>query len=180
MLKVPVRSVAAVELTRNKFAAQVEGDTDLGCWLWRGRTTKASPDQSGDKGYGLISVGNHDWLAHRYSYGSFIGGHAPKLTLDHVCGVALCVRPDHLMPLTQQRNSELEHHRKTWHRELVQRDLLTIPNMPMNVMAWAMLKGLPIGRSQPGEKFGFGLDGEPFEHELGPAKYPAVKELFRG
>lgn len=47
-------------------------------------------------------------------------------------------------------------------------------------MLWAMLKGLPVGRGEPGgEPFAYGLDGEPFEHELGPAAYPAVTELLR-
>lgn len=179
LLQEPIRTAAAVELTRNRFVEQVRGDRVFGCWLWIGRTTKTPTAESEDKGYGLISVGNHDWLAHRYSYGAFIGGHAPKLTLDHVCGVPLCVRPDHLMPLTQRRNSELEHHRKTRRLDRIQEDLLSIPNMPMGVMAWAMLKGLPVGRAQPGEQFGYGMDGVSFEHELGPAAYPAVKELFR-
>jgi hypothetical protein len=180
LLKVPMRSADAVERTLHKFASQVHGHPDWGCWLWSGRSTKTPVAPSVDHGYGLLSVGNHDWLAHRFSYGFFIGGHAPKLTLDHVCGVALCVRPDHLMPLTQRRNSELEHHRKDRDWDLVVRDLLLIPDMPPSAIEWAQANRLPVGRAQPGgETFGFGLDGTPFEYGSGPDSYPPVKALFR-
>jgi hypothetical protein len=131
-------------------------------------------------GYGLISIGNHDWLAHRYSYNNFVGGHRPKLTLDHVCRNSLCVRPDHLMPMTDRRNSELEHHRASDDPDAVLRDLAKIPSMQPGIVMWAMLKGLPVGRGKPGgEPFTYGLDGEAFEYELGPAAFPAVKKLFR-
>lgn len=181
LLKVPLRSTEAVERTLMKFASDANGHPDWGCWLWAGRSTKSPTAPSVDHGYGLISVGNHDWLAHRFSFGFFIGGHAPKLTLDHVCGVTLCVRPDHLMPLTQRRNSELEHHRKNREWDLVVRDLLTIPQMPLSAVEWALANQLPVGRAQPGEgSFGFGMDGEPFEYDSGPEAYPPVKALFRG
>lgn len=84
------------------------------------------------------------------------------------------------MPMTQRRNSELEHRRVQDDPESVLRDLAKIPNMQPGVMLWAMMKGLPVGRGEPGEEpFGHGLDGQPFEHGLGPAAYPAVTELLR-
>lgn len=53
--------------------------------------------------------------------------------------------------------------------------------MQPGVMAWAMLNGLPVGRAEPGgQPFAYGLDGKPFEHDLGPAAFPAVAELFGG
>ena len=90
------------------------------------------------------------------------------------------MRPDHLMPITERRNSELGHQRALEDPEAVLRDLAKIPHMEPIVTFWAMTKGLPVGRAQPGgEPFAYGLDGEPFQHELGPAAYPVVTELLR-
>lgn len=173
LLGEPHRKPAAIEMTLNKFVAQIaRGTNDRGCWLWEGRDN--------GKGYGLISVGNHDWLAHRYSYGAFVGGHRPQLTtLDHVCRVRNCVRPDHMMPMTRLRNTELEH-KDTDDIDVILADLLRIPDMQPGTMLWAMLKGLAIGRAQPGGgPFGFGLDGQDFAHQPGPATYPPVNALLK-
>lgn len=173
LLGEPHRKPEAIELTLAKFVAQIARETnDRGCWLWQGRDN--------GKGYGLISVGNHDWLAHRYAYGSFIGGHKPQLTLDHVCRVRNCVRPDHMMPMTGARNAELEHRDNTENLDVILADLLRIPHMKPGTLLWAMLKGLATGRAQPRERFGFGLDGQDFGHRPAPAAYPAVKLLLKG
>ena len=187
LLKEPIRTVEAMSRTMEKFLANItpsrEGlDGLFGCWPWTGRRNKVKPGPNGEPrpGYGLISIGNHDWLAHRYSYGIFVGGHRPGLTLDHVCRNSLCVRPDHLMPMTQRRNSELEHKRAIDDPDAVLGDLAKIPQMALGTMAWAMLNRLPIGRATPGgEPFAYGLDGQPFEHLAGPANFPAVTEMFR-
>lgn len=172
LLKEPHRKPEAIEKSLLKFVSQISRTTnDRGCWLWEGRDN--------GKGYGLISVGNHDWLAHRYSYGTFIGGHRPQLTLDHVCRIRNCVRPDHMMPMTRLRNTELEH-KDTNNLDVILCDLLRIPDMQPGTMLWALLKGLATGRAQPGKPFGFGLDGKPFEHQPGPAIYPAAKLLLKG
>jgi hypothetical protein len=172
LLKEPHRTAEAVEKTRNKFVSDIVGDPINGCWVWAGRLTISQK-------YGLISVGNHDWLVHRYSYGSFMGGHKPGHTLDHVCRNPLCVRPDHLMPMTLLSNTRKEHDGKEWTRDEIARALLLIPEMSMNVSMWAMMKGLPIGRATPGEPFGFGVDGQSFNHYPGPAAYPTVLGLAR-
>lgn len=187
LLQEPIRKPEAIARTLEKFLAGItpsrEGlDGLFGCWPWTGRRNKTLPGPDGKvpAGYGLLSIGNHDWLAHRYSYNNFVGGHRQNRTLDHVCGNSLCVRPDHLMPMTERRNSELEHQRALEDPDAVLRDLAKIPNMEPKVMMWAMMNRLPVGRGEPGgQPFAYGLDGEPFEHELGPAAYPAVTELLR-
>lgn len=187
LLKEPHRKPEAIARTLETFVSAITPsrtglDGLFGCWPWTGRRNKATPGRNGEMrpGYGLISIGNHEWLAHRYSYNNFVGGHRPKLTLDHICQNSLCVRPDHLMPMTQRRNSELEHHRASDDPDAVLRDLAKIPNMQPGDMMWAMLKGLPVGRGKPGEEpFPYGLDGEPFQYELGPASFPPVTKLFR-
>jgi hypothetical protein len=187
LLQQPIRKPEAIARTLDKFLSGVTPSRTglnglFGCWPWTGRRNKVTPTPNGEvrPGYGLLSIGNHDWLAHRYSYNNFVGGHRPGLTLDHVCRNSLCVRPDHLMPMTQRRNSELEHQRVSEDPDTVLEDLLQIPNMQPSVMAWAMLKGLPVGRAQPGgEPFGYGLDGKAFNYGSGPAGYPAVLTLMR-
>lgn len=187
LLKEPIRTPEAIARTLERFVAQIspsrtELDGLFGCWPWQGRINKSTVSPSGEvrPGYGLISIGNHDWLAHRFSYANFIGGHRPGLTLDHVCRNSLCVRPDHLMPMTQRRNSELEHRRASDEPDVVLEDLLKLPHMQVGFSAWAMLKGLPIGRATPGGvPFAYGLDGEPFEHPLGPAGFPRIADLYR-
>lgn len=171
LLGEPHRTADAIEKTRNKFVAQIVGDAVNGCWVWAGRIN--------GKGYPLINVGNHEWLAHRYSYGSFIGGHEPGLTLDHVCRNPLCVRPDHLMPMTLLSNTRKQHDGREWTRDEVASALRLVPEMSMELSLWAMLKGLPIGRSRPGEPFGFGLDGQSIKRYPGPLDYPSVVELAR-
>jgi hypothetical protein len=69
-------------------------DRSDGCWLWKLKPAK--------NGYGYFSVQvdgkQRKVLAHRYSYEFFVGPIPDGLTLDHLCTVPLCVRPDHLDP----------------------------------------------------------------------------------
>lgn len=171
LLKEPLRTADAMERTMNKFVSQLVADIDLGCWVWRGRLNA--------KGYSLISVGNHEWLAHRYSFGLFIGGHRSKQTLDHVCRRVECVRPDHLMPMTSKRNIEREHGAKV-SRSGILADLMLLPSMSAETMAWAVGRGLPVGRGNPdGSPFMYGLDGERVPYSPEPAKFPALKDFSR-
>jgi hypothetical protein len=84
-----------------------------------------------------------------------------------------------MMPMTRLRNTELEH-KDVNNLDIILIDLLRIPDMQPGTMLWAMLHGLATGRARPGEPFGFGLDGQPFEHQPGPVTYPAVKLLLKG
>lgn len=171
LLKEPLRTADAVERTLNRFASQLVADVELGCWVWVGRLNT--------KGYSLISVGKHEWLAHRYSYGAFIGGHRPGQTLDHICRRPECVRPDHLMPMTAKRNVEREHGAKV-SREAILADLLLLPSMSAETMAWAMGRGLPVGRGNPeGAPFMYGLDGLPVQYSPVPAEYPELKAFSK-
>lgn len=171
LLKEPLRSADAIERTLNLFVSQLIADIQLGCWLWRGRPNP--------KGYGLISIGNNEWLAHRYAFGFFIGGHEPGLTLDHICRRRDCVRPDHLMPMTLKRNVEREHGTKIPTASILA-DLAKLPYMPTLVMSWASERGLPVGRGWPdGRPFLYGLDGTAVDHSPNPVVFPKLKELSK-
>lgn len=70
-----------------------------GCWEW------TAACQS--RGYGVVSIGGTTHLAHRVMYELMVGPIPAGLTVDHLCGVKRCVRPDHLEAVTA-----LENHRR--------------------------------------------------------------------
>jgi hypothetical protein len=66
-----------------------------GCWLWTG----------GNNGkYGVFFNGQRKVYAHRFAYEDPIGPIPQGLQLDHLCRTPLCVRPDHLEPVTARVN----------------------------------------------------------------------------
>lgn len=86
-----------------RFWASVE-KTDT-CWLWRGAISGSGYKRG--RGYGRIFVGDGPHrreLAHRWAYEQFVGPIPEGLTLDHLCRVPLCVRPDHLEPVPAEVN----------------------------------------------------------------------------
>lgn len=66
------------------------------CWLW---TASLTPD-----GYGQFGIDNRSRLAHRVSWELANGPVPADLTLDHLCRVRHCVRPDHMEPVTRGEN----------------------------------------------------------------------------
>jgi hypothetical protein len=85
------------DLTR--FWAKVE-KTET-CWLWTG--AKIS------RGYGCCGFEGQPWLVHRLAYTVLVGPIGQGLTIDHVkprCTSKLCVRPDHLEPVTRRENTQ--------------------------------------------------------------------------
>jgi hypothetical protein len=71
---------------------------EAGCWLWQ-RYRDA-------RGYGRVSVpGVGMRRVHRVVYEHLVGPIPDGLTLDHLCRVTTCCRPDHLEPVTQRINS---------------------------------------------------------------------------
>ena len=78
------------------------------CWLWTGRLRK--------DGYANFSFEGRHVLAHRFAYELEIGPIPDGLTLDHLCRVRHCVRPDHLEPVTQAEN--VKRGQTGWHNKL--------------------------------------------------------------
>lgn len=67
------------------------------CWLWTGSKNA--------QGYGTFNAGgNRPVYVHRFAYELLVGPIPKGLTLDHLCRVPLCVKPDHLEPVTHQEN----------------------------------------------------------------------------
>lgn len=68
-----------------------------GHWLWTGTISKKT-------GYGQFSQNYERWLAHRWSYTTFVGLIPWSKQLDHTCRVRHCVSPGHLEIVTCQQN----------------------------------------------------------------------------
>lgn len=80
-----------------------------GCWLWLG-----APNADG---YGhfrrRLGPGHYRMVrAHRHAYELLVGPIPEGLTLDHLCGHPLCVRPAHLEPVTNSENVRRRHARR--------------------------------------------------------------------
>jgi len=95
-----------------RFWANVEFDTNGGCWLWSGRNTPG--------GYGVLTVcrdGKKTRLyAHRVALAQFVCAPGPKEVVDHLCRVTRCVNPAHLEAVSHGENlrrSPTSPHRRT-------------------------------------------------------------------
>lgn len=82
------------EQTTRRFVANIRFTAD--CWLWLGTCNH--------QGYGQISIRQRKVRVHRFAYTLCVGPIPEGLTLDHLCRVRNCVRPDHLEPVTQRIN----------------------------------------------------------------------------
>lgn len=66
------------------------------CWLWTGAATN---------GYGRFQLARgRTVFAHRFAYETEVKPIPQGLTIDHLCRVPLCVRPEHLEPVTIREN----------------------------------------------------------------------------
>ena len=68
-----------------------------GCWEWTAYVNTSW--------YGAIMTADRRMsLAHRVSYELHVGPIPDGLQLDHLCGNTICVRPEHLEPVTDLEN----------------------------------------------------------------------------
>lgn len=79
-----------------KFARHLTADNERGCWLYAGIIN--------DDGYGKFNLGQGrgEVKAHRWLYQELTGKTLTRATqLDHTCEVPHCVRPSHLLEVSQ-------------------------------------------------------------------------------
>ena len=76
-----------------RFWAKVEKSD--GCWIWTGSSMRA---------YGKFWDGLRAVPAHRWAYEEAVGPIPEGMTLDHLCRVPRCVRPDHMEPVSAVEN----------------------------------------------------------------------------
>jgi HNH endonuclease len=82
---------------RERIAANVWEDPEVGCLVWQGLLSKTGS-------YGRISVGNRDVYVHRAAWELEHGPVPPGFELDHRCRNRACVNLDHLEVVTRREN----------------------------------------------------------------------------
>lgn len=92
---------AFTELEKARFWTKVEVTNY--CWLWKGAMAK--------NGYGLLTIRNRNYSAHRVAYLICHGEIPSGLEILHSCDVRHCVNPDHLSVGTRGENVR-DMHRK--------------------------------------------------------------------
>lgn len=70
-----------------------------GCWLWTGATTGPR------RNYSAFYLNGRQTSGHRASYEIFVGPIPKGLAIDHLCRNTLCVKPEHLEPVTTAENN---------------------------------------------------------------------------
>lgn len=90
-----VHAVAISQFHVQRFWAKV--DKTETCWIWTGSLNAS--------GYGCVRIEGRSLRPHRVSYALEFGEIPAGLTLDHLCRVRSCVRPDHLEAVTHRENS---------------------------------------------------------------------------
>ena len=83
-----------------KFLRNVTGEPNTGCWLWLGHLTECLK-------YGRFSVGRRRYMAHHFSYETYVGKIPRGMELHHTCNVGWCVNPGHLVPMPKEENVKI-------------------------------------------------------------------------
>jgi hypothetical protein len=105
-----LRVTAEAELLNlARLGHHLVGD-EHGCWLWTGSTN--------DGGYGTFvpeGANTAKWFAHRVVWDLLLGGHKPRLELDHrTCKRPPCGSPFHLEPVTKSINQTRKRSSPEW------------------------------------------------------------------
>lgn len=134
------RTKPAQEKTLARFLEGIRPDWETGCWMWR--------ETPNEDGYGMLWIGSDRWYAHRFGYVYFYGGHKPKQVLDHICNRKLCVRPDHMWPISNTLNIKLRRDRAFGGSLSYWRDARGL-HEPIQLGLWAFQNELPYGKEAP-------------------------------
>lgn len=78
------------------FGIDFVPEPNTGCWFWVRAINHF--------GYGRVTVGARQTMAHRLSYELLRGPVPDGLCLDHLCRQRSCVNPDHLEAVTMREN----------------------------------------------------------------------------
>lgn len=90
-------SLPADAPVKDRLSARAEETAD-GCLVWTG--SKVS------HGYGIILIEGKATSVHRVAYREYNGDIPQGMSIDHICGTKLCIRPEHLRLATTKQNGE--------------------------------------------------------------------------
>ena len=93
-MTIPLGAARHARTPEETFLLRLE-KTDT-CWLWTGVPNL--------KGYGVFNTKPRRHMAHRFAYLLWVGPIPPGYEVDHLCGVRLCCRPEHLEAVTHREN----------------------------------------------------------------------------
>lgn len=102
----PVTQEHMTDKVKKRFFDKVNKTNN--CWIWTGARTAYRPKRvlaDPTLGYGVITVNNRPFYAHRLSWLIHKGPLIPGLVVDHLCDNSLCVNPDHLQHVTNTENT---------------------------------------------------------------------------
>lgn len=80
-----------------RFWAKVTTNPETGCWEWIAARNS--------KGYGIFGIDKRLHLSHRVAWQAYHGPIVDELTVDHLCGVKVCVNPEHMEIVTRSVNA---------------------------------------------------------------------------
>lgn len=105
-----LRVTAEAELLNLGRLGQYLSGDERGCWLWTG--------SANDGGYGTFvpeGANTAKWIVHRVIWDLLVGGHKPRLELDHrTCKRPGCGNPFHLEPVTKSVNQKRKRNSPEW------------------------------------------------------------------
>lgn len=112
-----------------------------GCWPWTAGLSR---------GYPYVAYRGQGTYGHRLMYEAIVGPIPEGLNLDHLCRNPICVRPDHLEPVTQFENcrrglkGELKTHCKHGHPWIPENIYVRTNGHQMcKVCPWERRQGIP-------------------------------------
>jgi len=81
-----------------RIVDRIQVDTENGCWLWTGPTSKG--------GYGCVGFEGRTWRVHRLIYARLVHSlDDESKVIDHLCRVKLCCNPGHFELVSLYENS---------------------------------------------------------------------------
>lgn len=96
-----------VALVKERITPYIKRRGRKQCWPWTGAI--------GDSGYGIITIRQKVYSAHRLAYYVAHGSIDPNLNVNHKCiGHRECCNPDHLYQGTQRQNVHDMHAQHRW------------------------------------------------------------------